>query len=55
MYQSEFFILYLILLCIYDTSILEIRDGKYFIQYFKKDLLERVIITFIGIIIYFNL
>ena len=55
MYQNEFLILYLLLLFFYDTTTLEIRDGKYFIQYFKNDLLERLIITFIGMIIYFNL
>ena len=46
MYQNEFLILYLLLLFFYDTTTLEIRDGKYFIQYFKNDLLERLIITF---------
>lgn len=49
-YQCYFFILYLICLCAYNTVILEIRDGKYFMHLDKLNIIiENFILTIIGI------
>ena len=49
-YQCYFFILYLICLCVYNTVILEIRDGKYFMHLDRLNvIIENFILTIIGI------